>query len=73
MLKSALKIWNKEVFREVEERKMKAMEILAKWHDLDSFRPLNQNEFEEGAAEVENFKNGSLRKLCGDKSLESCG
>lgn len=39
---------------------MKAMEILAKWHDLDSFRPLNQNEFEERAAEVESFKKWAL-------------
>ena len=40
-LKSKLKIWNKEVFRRVEENKKNALSKVADWDDLENQRSLS--------------------------------
>ena len=50
------KLWNKEVFRRVEERKKFSLKKVDYWDVVDAQRPLSLSEMEEKVATTEDFK-----------------
>ena len=73
-LKLKLKLWNKEVFGRVEERKKSALKKVDYWDAIEAQRPLSLSEMEEKVAAIEDFKSWVLwKKLFGDRNLEKYG
>ena len=59
-LKLKHKLWNKEVFGRVEERKKSALKKVDYWDALEAQRPLSLSEMEEKVAATEDFKSWTL-------------
>ena len=56
VLKSNLKVWNKEVFGRVEKNNKKALQKVAAWDDTENQRPLSLDEVAARLATMEDFK-----------------
>ena len=55
-LKVKLKIWNKEIFGNVEERKKEVLQKIVLWDDIEGHRPLSQDESLEKVGAIEEFQ-----------------
>ena len=55
VLKGNLRIWNREVFGKVEERKKSALEKVAYWDAIETQRLLESDEMESGLMAESSF------------------
>ena len=60
VLKGNLRIWNREVFGKVEERKKSALEKVAYWDAIETQRLLELDEMEEKVVALEDFNHWAL-------------
>ena len=59
-LKVKLKVWNKGVFGNVDERKKSALKKVALWDDMESRRPLSDGERQDRLGAMEDFKKWAI-------------
>ena len=73
-LKQKLKVWNREVFGNLEGNKRAALQQVDYWDGVESERSLSLEETELKRKQRKAIKNGSCwKKVIGDNSQGRCG